>query len=211
MSLTKDLKAYADLSATKIPQASQKVMGAAIEQLRTEKILAQALKKGNKIPEITLPNANGKQVSVQDILKEKKVVLSFYRGGWCPYCNLELKALQNVLPEIEKNGATLVAISPETPDHSLSTTEKNELSFQVLSDKDNVVAKNFNLTFALPDELVEIYKSFNIDVETSNGNSDHELPISATYIIEQDGTISYDYLEEDYKKRADPQDIINQL
>ena len=150
-------------------------------------------------------------INLNDILKENKIVLTFYRGGWCPYCNLELKALQNVLPEIEAKGAKLVAITPETPDHSLTTTEKNNLSFEVLSDEDNAVARRMNLVYQLPDDLVTLYKAFNINLDQSNGNNANELPIAATYIIEKNGSISYHFLEEDYKLRADPNKILSRL
>lgn len=211
MSLTTDLKARAEQSATKYPETTHKIMNAGIQALRDAKLVSKALKTGDQIPEITLPNAAEKNISLQEILLEKKVVLSFYRGGWCPYCNLELQALQKALPEFEKYGATLVAISPETPDNSLTTSEKNNLSFEVLSDLDNQVAQKFNLVFTLPEDLIAIYNGFGIDLEQSNGNSNQQLPISATYIIDQDGTILYDFIQEDYKERADPEDIINFL
>ncbi|GAA4277415.1 peroxiredoxin-like family protein [Aquimarina mytili] len=211
MSLTTDLKARAAQSATKYPEATHKIMNDGIQAVRNAKLVANALKTGDYIPEITLPNAANKNISVQELLLDKKVVLSFYRGGWCPYCNLELKALQEALPQFEKLGATLVAISPETPDNSLTTSEKNNLSFEVLSDIDNTIAKTFNLAFTLPDDLIHIYHGFGIDLEISNGNINQQLPIAATYIIDQNGRIIYDFIVEDYKERADPQEIINFL
>ncbi|WP_109301133.1 peroxiredoxin-like family protein [Aquimarina sp. AU474] len=211
MSLTQDLKTRADQSAQKYPENIHNIMNNGIQSLRDSKLVSKALKKGDKIPEIKLPNAANRAISVQELLLEKKVVLSFYRGGWCPYCNLELKALQQALPDFEKHNATLVAISPETPDNSLSTSEKNNLSFEVLSDIDNKTAKDFNLAFTLPEDLIQVYNGFGIDLEKSNGNSNQQLPISATYIIDQDGTIIYDFISEDYKERADPEKIIKAL
>ncbi|TPN88662.1 peroxiredoxin-like family protein [Aquimarina algicola] len=211
MSLTQELQAKAKFAAENYPEAILKIMSNGIEELKDDKLVSKALKAGDTIPQITLPNAAGKDVSIQEILLNQKVVLSFYRGGWCPYCNLELKALQTALPEFEKHGATLVAISPETPDNSLTTSEKNNLSFEVLSDLDNKVAEAFNLVFTLPENLVEVYNNFNIDLEKSNGNSRQQLPIAATYVIDQDGTILYDFIKEDYKERADPEEIINFL
>jgi len=183
-------------------------MNKGIESLIQSGTVLKALKKGDYIPKINLPNALGKSINVQELLKEGKVILSFYRGGWCPYCNLELKALQQSLPDFEKYGATLIAISPEQADNSLSTKEKNELSFEVLSDNNNQIAKQFSLAFGLDQDLIEVYKGFGIDLEKSNGNSNWELPISATYVIDQTGKIIYDFIKEDYKERADPQDII---
>ncbi|WP_103068039.1 peroxiredoxin-like family protein [Aquimarina sediminis] len=211
MSLTEDLKARAEVSAKKYPENIRKVMSNGIQILKDTNMISKALKTGDLIPEITLPNAAHKNISVQEVLLDKKVILSFYRGSWCPYCNLELIALQRSLHEFEKYGATLIAISPETPDNSLTTSEKNNLSFEVLSDIDNKIAKEFNLAFSLPDDLIEVYKGFNIDLEKSNGNKNQQLPVSATYIIDQDGTIVYDFIKEDYKERADPKEIIKQL
>lgn len=211
MTLTAQLKELAEGSAKRHPGTAQDTMRDAIEKLSKTNILQEALKTGDTIPEIKLSNAKGKLVAVNDILKEHKIVLAFYRGTWCPYCNLELKALQEVLPSIEAKGAKLIAVSPQTPDNSLTTVEKNELQFEVLSDVDGSVARQLNLMYKLPEDLVDLYKSFKIDLEFSNGNTANELPIAATYIIEQDGTISYHFLEEDYKLRADPADIVKRL
>ena len=211
MSLTTQLKERADQSAQKYPETTHAIMNNGIQILRDANLVDSALKTGDKIPEITLPNAANKNVSVQEVLLNKKVVLSFYRGGWCPYCNLELQALQQSLSEFEKYGATLVAISPETPDNSLTTSEKNNLSFEVLSDTDNEIAKKFNLAFTLPEDLIDVYNGFGIDLVKSNGNTNQQLPISATYVIDQDGSIIYDFIKEDYKERADPEEIINFL
>jgi peroxiredoxin len=138
-------------------------------------------------------------------------VIAFYRGGWCPYCNLELRALQQALASIQGTGATLVAISPETPDNSLTTQEKNELEFQVLSDRDNQVAREFGLVFRLPASLLPIYEDFGIDLIAHNGNNHFELPIPATYVVRQDGTVKYAFANVDYTKRAEPSEIVNAL
>ena len=212
MSLTEQLKALADNSVKRHPGEAQVLMKNAIDELKTTTILEQALKTGDSIPQIELPNATGNLVNINDILSQgKKVVLAIYRGGWCPYCNLELRALQQYLPQIEAKGAELIVISPETPDNSLSTTEKNELSFQVLSDADNEAAKALNLVYQIPEYLNELYKTFGINLEASQENSERELPIAATYVINTNGEITYHFLEEDYKLRADPQDILEAL
>ena len=212
MTLTEQLKEYADNSAQKIPAEAQVIMKNAIDALQNSTIIDNALKTGDTIPEIALPNAKGNIVNIQNILKEgKKVVLVFYRGGWCPYCNIELRALQENLSELEKHNATLVAVTPETPDHSLSTAEKNDLSFEVLTDKDNQLAKTMNLVYQLPENLQDLYKNFGIDLDVSQGNTEQELPIAATYVIDINGAITYHFLEEDYKLRADPQEILNAL
>lgn len=211
MTLTEQLKQLAEGSSKRHPGKSQDIMRKAIEDLEKTAILDKAFKTGNTLPEISLPNAKGALINLNSIVAKNKTVLTFYRGGWCPYCNLELKALQKILPKIEAKGAKLVAITPETPDHSLTTKQKNELSFEVLSDKDNAVAKSMNLAYQLPEELVTLYKTFTINLAQSNSNNDNELPIAATYIIETNGNISYHFLEEDYKLRADPETILSFL
>lgn len=211
MSLTAQLKELADGSLKRHPAEAQEIMRNAIEELEGTSILDQSFKKGHQIPDISLPNAKGELIHLKNILKEQKVVLAFYRGGWCPYCNLELKALQQFLPEISAKGARLVAISPQTPNETLTTAEKNSLNYEVLSDANNTVARAMGLVYKLPDSLIALYQKFGIDLNRSNGTTAWELPIAATYIIEQNGTISYHFLEEDYKLRADPKAILAQL
>ena len=211
MILTEQLREMAEGSLKRHPGEAQDIMKSAIDELVNASILDNAFKTGQKVPEIILPNATGNTINVNDVLGKNKVVLAFYRGGWCPYCNLELKALQNALPEIEAKGAKLIAIAPESPDNSLTTKEKNELSFEVLSDTNNTTATALNLTFKLPEYLQTLYKKFGIDLDANQNNTNQELPIAATYVIEQDGTISYHFLQEDYKLRADPSEILSAL
>ncbi len=212
MTLTEQLKELAEGSAKRHPGIAQEIMKDAIDKLVASSMIKEAYKTGNTIPEIVLSNASGKFVSVNKILtNHKKVVIAFYRGGWCPYCNLELKALQNIIPEIEAKGAKLIAISPESPDNSLTTIEKNALNFEVLSDINNEVARKMNLVFQLPEELQNLYQKFGIDLDSNQGNTNQELPIAATYVVESNGTISYHFLEEDYKLRADPSEILEAL
>ena len=211
MSLTEQLKAYADQSAQKIPAEAQVIMKKAIDDLSDSDILKNAHKTGDILPDISLPNAKGDTIHLKEELKKGTLVIVFYRGGWCPYCNIELKALQAALPKIKMKGAQLIAITPETPDNSLSTQEKNELSFEVLTDNNNAVARSLGLVYQLPDELNDLYLQFGINLENSQGNSKHELPIAATYVVNQNGEITYHFLQEDYKLRADPEKILEAL
>jgi peroxiredoxin len=211
MSLTQLLKEHADESAAKFPDAIKQIMRNAIDELSESQLISKALKTGDQFPSFTLPNARGVEVDSKTILERGPLVIAFYRGGWCPYCNIELKALQSALPEFKTKGAQLLAISPESPDNSLSTVEKNSLEFEVLTDSNNQFAKSINLVYQLPQELVSLYKKFGIDLEDSQDNSSNELPISATYVIDRSGKIIYDFIEEDYKLRADPNEILSVL
>lgn len=211
MSLSQDLhNLNAQLRANQSSDAKA-IMAKATEELVRSGIAKKSLKEGDKAPEFTLPNAVGKSVELQDLLKQGAVVISFYRGQWCPYCNLELRSLQQALPAIEEQGATLVTISPQTPDNSLSTAEKNELTFEVLSDAGNAVAKQFGLVFQLPAELRPIYEGFGIDLQAHNGDETFELPIPATYVVAPDGTVARAFVDPDYTKRLDPEEIIAAL
>ena len=208
MNLTQELNQYKVNFKVSQPEEIKQVMVQATTNLINRKIAENSLSQGQKLPNFSLPNALGQKVSLDSLLSRGAVVISFYRGGWCPYCNMELRALQQALPDIKAKGATLVAISPETPDISLSTTEKNELDFEVLSDRGNVYAKELGLVFTLPESLRPIYNNFRIDIPARNGDSTFELPLPATYVVAADGTIVYSFADADYTQRLDPAKII---
>lgn len=211
MSLTEDLAKAREASNARIPEENRKVLQGAIKDLKNSGIVDLALRKGDPAPDIELPNAVGATVDVAAMLERGPVVVTFYRGGWCPYCNLELKALQARLPEIHDLGAELVAISPETPDNALTTREKNELGFEVLSDAHNEVALAFGLVFELPAEVKPLYAKMGIDLPSQNGDGSYELPVTATYIIASDGTVAAAHVDPDYRYRLDPEDVIATL
>ena len=210
-SLTDAIAQYKAQFRQKVSDPIRETMATATQNLVATGIENQALQKGETLPAIRLPNATGQTVDIQELLKAGPVVISFYRGGWCPYCNLELKALQAKLPEIKALGAQLVAISPETPDTSLSTAEKNELNFEVLSDVGNQVAKSLGLVFTLPEELRPIYSQFGIDIPAHNGDRTFELPLPATYVIAADGTVALAFADADYTQRLDPSQVVAAL
>ncbi|MEL7504124.1 MAG: peroxiredoxin-like family protein [Cyanobacteria bacterium J06554_6] len=191
-----------------VDQAIQDVMNTATDVLEATGIANNALSVGAQAPDFALPNATGTTVKLSELLQQGPVVINFYRGEWCPYCNLELRAFQQLLPEFKQAGAQLVAISPELPDHSLSVTEKNELEFAVLSDVGNKVAKDYGLVFTLDPTLRPIYEKFGIDVPASNGDDSYELPMPATYVIDQSGNIRFAFADADYTKRAEPQAVL---
>lgn len=192
----------------KVPEDVQTTMATATEALQASGLADQALTVGDIAPDFILPDATGKSVRLSDLLKQGPVVINFYRGEWCPYCNLELRAFQNLLPEFKQAGATLIAISPELPDHSLSVTEKHNLEFSVLSDVGNQVSRQYGLVFTLDKSLQPIYKNFGIDIPASNGDESYELPIPATYVIDKARRIRYAFAEADYTQRAEPQDVL---
>lgn len=188
-----------------------KPVGVETQAVTAEQAAQTALKAGDQMPAFELPDSKGKKVSSAELLKSSNLVVVFYRGGWCPFCNTYLKALQENIDEIEANGAKLVAISAENPDDSLSTEQKNNLKFYVLSDKGLEYARMFKLVYQLPAETNEKYKENGIDLVVDNDMDKPELPISATYIVNREGKIVYDFVDPDYKKRLEPEKVIAEL
>ena len=160
MTLTETLLDYNTKGRAKIPAEVLAVMDTATQKLVSEDLSGKSIKEGDTLPLATLTNVKGEKVTIDALLEKGPLVISFYRGGWCPYCNFELQALQGALPEIKELGASLVAITPETPDNSLTTSEKNEIAFDVLTDTDNAYAKELGLVFQMPEDLRKVYTSF---------------------------------------------------
>jgi peroxiredoxin len=208
MPLKEQLAEYRAGWYQRVPAERQAIMQRHIDQLRSGAIARTMLKVGDHAPAIVLENAKGATVDVGTLLKKGPVIVTFYRGGWCPYCNLELKAYQDILPEIVAAGASLVAISPEKPDDTVSTAEKNALTFEVLSDVGQNVGRAFGLVYEFTEELKRAY-NVNLDIPTRNGTpGEWALPVSATYVIDRNGSIVYAYTDADYRDRADPRDVL---
>ena len=211
MSLKDELDKLRAASAERFPPETLATMQGATQDLIASGIAEQSASEGSAAPQFSLPNAHGEAVASEALWGDGPAVVSFYRGGWCPYCNIELKALQDRLPEIEALGARLVAITPETPDNALSTQEKNEIGFDVLSDDGNRVASAFGLSFRLPEAIVDLYKGFGIDLEASNGEASQTLPVPATFVIGKGGKVLKAFVDADYTTRAEPDDVIAAL
>lgn len=211
MSLTEQIQEMNAQAVKKIPPEFLEIMMAATAKLKASGIENGCLKEGDEAPEFELPGHKGGTVSSKDLLAKGPLVVSFYRGEWCPYCNLELKALQARLPEIEDLGATMVAISPSNPDHSASAAGKNEVTFDVLSDSGNRVARQFGLVFTLAEEVRPIYDKFGVDMPEHNGDDTFELPIPATYVIGTDGKIIKAFADANYIARLEPEEVVAAL
>lgn len=173
--------------------------------------VTNALKAGAKIPSFSLSDAHGKTVSSKDLLKSGNLVIVFYRGSWCPFCNTYLRSLQKRLKDINDAGGTLVAISVESPDASMEVAKKNDVGFTVLSDPGLETARKFGIVYQLSAETNEKYISFGLDLAKHNAMDKPELPLSATYVVTKKGIVAYAFLEPDYKKRAEPDVIIAEL
>jgi len=176
--------------------------------LQATGVCERARRAGDLAPDVTLADASGAPVKLSDLWRGRPLVVIFYRGGWCSYCNLQLHAWQQHASELRRLGAALVAISPQTPDHSLDTIERNALAYTVLSDSRLDAANGFGIAFTLPPELIDLYASAGTDIPVLNGNDQWVLPIPATYVIDPTGRIRFAHVELDYRERIEPQSVI---
>ncbi len=194
-----------------VPAQTQSVHARAIAELKQNGLAANILPVGAKTPEFELPDHDGKSVSSSGLLAKGRLVLCFIRGRWCPFCVGQMEAMNLLLPEIEKAGASLAAISPQTVKQSYFMHDQHKLCFPLLSDAGNNVARQFGLTYRVPDEQKALYQRTFVNLPFVNGDGGWELPIPATYIIDQDATVTFASANEDYTDRPEPRDILRTL
>lgn len=192
------------------PDSVKAIYNQANKKLAASDLIANSIQSGDSAIDFTLINAAGDSVTLSEELKKGPVVLMWYRGGWCPYCNIALHYMQEKLPEIKAAGGQLIAVSPEKPDESLNTQEKHNLEFNVLSDPNNLVAKQYGIVFKLDEEVADIYEK-KFDLSHHNNSTAQELPLPATYVITQNGVVVYSFLDTDYRNRAEPKEVIKAL
>ena len=190
------------------PSEIHPVMERATAELIASGAAARALKVGDRAPAFMLNDPDGSPVSSADLLAKGPLVVSFYRGVWCPYCNMELQALEKARPAIEAAGASLIAISPQKPANSRRSARENSLGFSILSDPGNAVAAAFGLRFALPDYLVDLYKKLGNNLPLTNGDDSWTLPMPGRFAISHDGTVLYAEVNPDYTQRPEPDDLL---
>ncbi|KAF4469526.1 TSA-domain-containing [Fusarium albosuccineum] len=175
----------------------------AVDKFSAEFKPENAIQVGDKFPEFRLKDATGKEVSSADLLAKGPLLITFYRGEWCPYCNVALQHLQRHLDEFAAKGVTLVALTPELPDHSLTTSEKNGLKFPVLTDLHNEVAKKLNIIYN-QSSARDLHKQFGVNIVEVNGDDSYDMPIPATLLVDSSGVVRNTYLEPDFRKRMEP-------
>ncbi|QDE31412.1 peroxiredoxin-like family protein [Shewanella polaris] len=189
-----------------------KIVDDIIEQAKVFQQGNSAIDLGQKAPDFSLANSDGQSISLIDLLQQGPVVVTFYRGSWCPYCNLQLRALQARLADIQALGAQLVAISPQVPDGSMTKDEMNNLDFFVLSDQDAKVASQYGVAWEVPAFLSQHMRvDRKLDLEAINNGNGSVLPIPATFVIDRDGVVTWRYVDVDYRTRSEPDDIIEAL
>jgi peroxiredoxin len=213
MSLQARLDAFkADFKASKLPFTASADQFAAMDRSTAELIAggqaARALKAGDTAPAFTLVDSEGEAVASEKLLAQGPLVISFYRGVWCPYCNMELQALQAALGEIKARGANLVAISPQSQSNSRKSQRDNKLTFPILNDQRGDMAQAFGIRFALPDYLIDVYKAFGNNLPVINGDPSWTLPMPARYVVAPDGTIAFAEINPDYTRRPEPTELL---
>ncbi|MFC8449542.1 peroxiredoxin-like family protein [Kitasatospora sp. NPDC057223] len=207
MSLDAELRAFHQARQQQIPADVREVMDRAAAELAAGGRAGNALGVGGPAPDFRLPSATGRTVALADLLALGPVVLTFYRGAWCPYCNLALRALQQAHAAITALGAQLVAVSPQPPDDSLSLAEQHALAFEVLSDPGSGTAGEYGLAYDLPAELSAVHARFG----AGGTELPRTLPLAATYVIDRDGTVRWAFVDSDFTRRAEPSDILAAL
>jgi peroxiredoxin len=200
-----------ELIAKYVPAETQAIHARAVAELKQQRLAANVLPVGSRIAEFQLLDHDGKGVSSSDLLAKGRLVLCFIRGRWCPFCVGQVEAMNLVAPEVERAGATLAVISPQTVQQSFFMRDQHKLRFPLLSDAGNNVARQFGLTYRVPDEQRAIYQRAFVNLPFVNGDDSWELPIPATYIIERDGAVLYASANEDYTQRPEPEDIVRFL
>lgn len=194
-----------------LPEDEALTVAGSFEKLYASQVAENAIAVGDIAPDFTLPNVTGDPVTLYQILRHGPVVLNFYRGGWCPFCSLELHALQSRLPEITALGATLIGISPETPDIAQAAVDRHQLKFEVLSDIGNQTARQYGLLFTVYEEMRPLYLKWGLDVPASNGDDSWELPVPATYVIDRDAIVCAAHVDKDYTRRMEPEQVLATL
>mgnify|MGYP006277179675 FL=1 len=211
MSFQEQLDAIRDEELAKTPGAVREIMAEAQRYLRETGVGGGVLAVGQEAPDFTLPDVDGRAVSLHETCRRGPVILDFFRGGWCPFCSLELRAYERLIASIEHAGASLLAISPETTRHLRQLVRENELSFPVLSDADNAAARRYGLVYTLPETLRPIYAAFGLDLPERMGTSSFELPIPATFLVDRDRVVRRSFHDLDVTHRGAPEDFVAAL
>jgi peroxiredoxin len=196
-----------ELIAKYVPPETQAIHAQAVAELKTRQLAANILPVGSKAPAFELPDHDGKIVLSSDLLARGRLVLCFIRGRWCPFCVGQMEAMNLVLPQIEQAGAVLVAISPQTVKQSFFMHDQHKLRFPLLADAGNKVARQFGLTYRVPESQESVYRRAFVNLPFTNGDESWELPIPATYVVDGNGTVLYASANEDYTERPEPWDV----
>ncbi|QRM57600.1 peroxiredoxin-like family protein [Sinorhizobium sp. BG8] len=211
MSLHQPLRKTAEDPHSSLPDRLSAVIDELISELESSRIAQKAAGLGTVLPLPVLPDQDGNSVDLSELAGEGALIITFYRGGWCPFSNARLRELSERSAEIAEHGALLVAISPETADNARKTALRNGLGFPLLGDKGNRLARELGLVFPLPENIRALYHETGVDLAGWNDDARHELPIVATYIVDSNGTARWALVDADFTRRADAAGIVAAL
>lgn len=196
--------------AEKAPAEKLKDYEEGVRQVAESGVLERAINVGDTAPDFTLPNAAGESVTLSELLKDGPVVMIWYRGEWCPYCNIYLEDIQAHAQEFKDAGANVVAISPETPDRGWTLQDKLDLDFHILSDEKSAIAQEYGVVYTLPEKIAG-YLQEAFDIHEKNKDDRNLLPLGASYVISQDGVVTYAFIDPDYRKRAETEILLEEV
>ena len=205
--LREELSAFSEEIAKNAPDEALQIIGQEIEKFYKTGISEKALNVGNNVPDFELEDSYGNVISLDSMVALGPAVISFNRGNWCPFCNIDFKHMQKNITPIEESGSNLFVISPQLKEKSAQLKAENGYDYPILHDKNNEVAKQFGICFTLSDKLKAIHKSFGMDIPAHNGEDSFELPIPATYVVNQDKEIVYAYVNPNWMERAQIEDV----
>ncbi|MEM9094202.1 MAG: peroxiredoxin-like family protein [Pseudomonadota bacterium] len=207
MSLQEQLDAFKAKFKTQAPAEAFEAFARSTQELIDSGQAERAVAAGDVAPDFTLTDQDGETVSLKSLLANGPVIVSFYRGVWCPYCNIELKALEAALGEIKARGASLVAISMQGASDSRKSQRDNKLSFPILTDQNGELAQKFGIRWSLQDYVIPIHAGFGVELPKIHGDGQWNLPMPARYVIDTDGFVAYAEVNPDYTRRPDPSDV----
>lgn len=210
-SLAKQIESLNNELSQQIPQEVSEVFEKSINDLKTQNIENKSIQIGDILKPFSLPNTKNQLIHSKDVLKKGKMILAFYRGSWCPYCNLELQALQNNIAKITDNNVSLLAVSPQSLNHSMTLTEKHELTFEVLTDENNKLAKQLGISFKLQEFAIPTYQAIGINLEDFNQDDENTLPVPAVFVVDTNGAVIYKFVDTDYRNRLNIDELIQSL
>lgn len=215
MSLQRTIQDYrqqqADAISPTVLEALSRSASLTQQEIQQKELVKHALRIGDHFPDFTLNASDDEPCSLDTLLQSGPLIVSFYRGGWCPYCILELKALSDIVNLLPRLNATLVAVSPEITRHASQTKQENHLNFSLLRDDANQLAEACGLAFTLSEELLDQYHKFGLNLTARNDDEHNRLPIPATFVLDQKGIVRYAFVEDDFMSRAEPGDILTVL